>query len=113
MPTRWLGALIPAVLVIIWELLWHFESLRMDSLSRPLEVAVELYHGLTDGTLLVATVETFEAALLGFLIASVIGLVAGVVLGLMPWLARGDGPSIDAMRPVPSVAMIPGAIGRA
>lgn len=110
MPTRWLGALIPAVLVIIWELLWHIESLRMDSLSRPLDVAVALYHGLTDGTLLVATVETFEAALLGFLIAAVMGLFAGVVLGLMPWLERVVVPSIDAMRPVPSVALIPLAL---
>jgi len=110
MSNRWLGALIPLVIVGAWEGLWHFESLRMDSLSRPSDVLVALYHGLAGGTLLVATVETFEAALLGFLVAAAIGLIVGIALGLTPWLESVVGPSIDAMRPVPSVALIPLAL---
>lgn len=104
---KWLGALIPVAILVLWETLWHIDDMRMVSLSRPWDVAIALFHGLTGGGFLIATVETFEAALLGFLIAAVIGLSVGLILGLLPWLESIVGPSIDAMRPVPSVALIP------
>ncbi|WP_397474453.1 ABC transporter permease [Pusillimonas sp.] len=104
---KWLGVLIPVVIVVLWEALWHIDDLRMVSLSRPWDVAIALFHGLAGGAILIATIETFEAALLGFLIAAVIGLFVGLILGLLPSLESIVGPSIDAMRPVPSVALIP------
>jgi ABC-type nitrate/sulfonate/bicarbonate transport system permease component len=106
----WLGALVPLMLLLLWEGLWHVPSLRLESVSRPVEVVRALGQGMADGTLLAATRETFEAALLGFGIASAVGLAVGVTLGLMPRLERIVGPSIDAMRPVPSVALIPLAL---
>jgi len=107
MGKRWLGAVIPVGVLVSWEAAWHIENVRMESLSRPWDVGLALFHGLAGGEFLIATAETFQAALLGFAIAAVIGLVAGVVLGLLPWLESVVGPSIDAMRPVPSVALIP------
>jgi NitT/TauT family transport system permease protein len=105
-----LGALLPLGLLGLWELAWHVPSLRLESLSRPAEVAVALQRGLLDGSLLQATRETFEAALLGFAIGAALGVAGGVVLGLMPRVERVVGPSVDAMRPVPSVALIPLAL---
>lgn len=107
MQKRWLGVVIPLAVVVLWEAIWHIDGARMESLSRPWDVALALYQGLTTGTILIATIETFEAALLGFAIAAAIGLLVGIVLGLLPWLESIVGPSIDAMRPVPSVALIP------
>jgi len=107
MAQKWLGAVIPIAMLAAWEALWHIDAMRMESLSRPWDVGQALFHGLTGGELLIATAETFQAALLGFAIAAVIGLAVGVVLGLLPWLESVVGPSIDAMRPVPSVALIP------
>lgn len=110
MKRSWLGAVVPLMLLVLWEGLWHVPSLRLESVSRPVEVARALWQGIADGTLLAATRETFEAALLGFAIASTVGLALGVMLGLMPRLERIVGPSVDAMRPVPSVALIPLAL---
>lgn len=107
MKGKWLGVIIPLIVLVLWEALWHIGELRMVSLSRPWDVATALFYGLAQGDFLVATVETFEAALLGFAIAAVVGLVVGFILGLQPWLESIVGPSIDAMRPVPSVALIP------
>lgn len=107
MAKKWLGAAIPIAMLAAWEALWHIDAMRMESLSRPWDVGLALFHGLTGGEFLIATAETFQAALLGFAIAAVIGLAVGVVLGLLPWLESVVGPSIDAMRPVPSVALIP------
>src|SRR5690606_22634763 len=73
----------------------------------PVAVFQALFRGVLDGSILTSTYQTFQAALLGFVIASVLGIVVGVFLGLAPRIDRVVGPSIDAMRPVPSVALIP------
>jgi len=107
MNRKWLGLLIPLLLLILWEGIWHVPDLRMESLSRPKDVALALFRGILDGTIPAATLQTFEAALLGFAVASGIGVVFGIVLGLAPSLERVVGPSVDLLRPVPSVALIP------
>lgn len=107
---RLLGMIIPMALLVAWEAIWHAQSLRMESLSRPLDVARAFYLGMADKTILKSTLETLEAAALGFGLAAVCGLFLGIVLGLMPRVDRIVGPTVDAMRPVPSVALIPLAL---
>lgn len=104
------GAVIPVLLLVAWEGLWHVESMRLESLSRPFDVALAFRAGVEDGSIVRATGQTLEAALTGFLLASVIGIVAGIMLGLIPWLERIVSPTIDAIRPIPSVALIPLAL---
>ncbi len=102
-----LGSVVPACLLLAWEFIWHVDTLRMESLSRPVEVARAFVVALSDGSLLRATWQTLEAALLGFGVASVAGIAVGIVLGLSPRLERTVSPTVDALRPIPSVALIP------
>jgi ABC-type nitrate/sulfonate/bicarbonate transport system permease component len=60
-----------------------------------------------DGTLLRQTGETFGAAALGLAIAALSGIAVGALLGLSRPLQRAVGPTIEALRPIPSVALIP------
>ncbi|MBL0423358.1 ABC transporter permease subunit [Ramlibacter sp. AW1] len=106
----WLGWVLPVALLAVWELMWHVPGYRFETVSRPVEVVKALAVGLADGSLWLATRETFEAALAGFSIAAIAGIGIGIALGLMPRLERVMAPSIDAMRPVPSVALIPLAL---
>jgi ABC-type nitrate/sulfonate/bicarbonate transport system permease component len=62
---------------------------------------------LTSGALLMATVETLAAALAGLAIGGGIGVLVGIILGLWPLLNRMMVVSIELVRPVPSVAIIP------
>jgi ABC-type nitrate/sulfonate/bicarbonate transport system permease component len=101
------GALIPVSLLILWELFSRTGALPMDTFSRPSAIVVAGVQGLADGSILVATWQTFEAALTGFAIAAVLGVFFGVVLGLAPRIESIVGPSIDALRPIPAVALIP------
>lgn len=110
MHRRWLGLIVPVVLLLVWEAIWHVGALRMESLSHPWEVAIALYQGLLDGSILFLTLQTFESALFGFAIAAAIGVTGGIFLGLVRRAERVVGPSIDLMRPVPSVALIPLAL---
>lgn len=101
------GALIPAAALVLWEAGSRAGVLPMDTLSRPSDVATAFALALADGSILRATWQTVEAALAGFAIAAAGGILVGVVLGLSPLLERTVGPSIEALRPVPAVALTP------
>ncbi|MSQ51369.1 MAG: ABC transporter permease subunit [Betaproteobacteria bacterium] len=101
------GALIPVLLVVLWEVSSRAGILPMDTTSRPTLVLAAGYQGLADGSILKSTWQTIEAAMFGFLIATVIGVLCGVVLGLSRRLESIVGPSVDALRPIPAVALIP------
>ncbi len=107
MRALWRGALIPVMLVVLWESLSHAGVLPMDTLSRPSLIAVAGANGLMDGSILKSTWQTIEAAMFGFLIAMMLGVFCGVILGLSRRLEAIVGPSVDALRPVPAVALIP------
>lgn len=102
-----LGAVIPLSLLLAWEALWHSDGLRLESLSRPTDVWRAFLAGMADGSIIRATGQTLEAALTGFFLACVMGIVLGIAIGLLPRLERIVSPTIDALRPIPSVALIP------
>jgi ABC-type nitrate/sulfonate/bicarbonate transport system permease component len=104
------GALIPVLLLLAWESGSRTGVLPMDSFSRPSDIALAFVGSFSDGSILLHTWQTFEAALAGFALASLAGILCGVALGLSPRLERVVGPSIDALRPIPSVALIPLAL---
>lgn len=101
------GAAIPVLTLVLWQSLSYSGDFPMDTLSRPSDIVAAGVKGLADGSILLATWQTVEAALAGFAIAAVLGVLIGAVLGLSPRAERVVGPSIDALRPVPSVALIP------
>ena len=105
-----IGLIIPLLLLLGWEFFSRAGNLPLDVLSRPSDIAVAWFNSLMDGTLLLATWQTFETALVGLAIATVIGVLAGTILGLLP-LAEGIvGPTIEALRPIPAIAFMPLAL---
>lgn len=103
------GALVPALLLGSWETASR-AGLVIDTLSLPSDIVAALWSGLRDGSILIATVQTFDAALLGLAIAAVIGILLGAVLGVSPMLEGVTGPTIEALRPIPAVAFMPLAL---
>jgi NitT/TauT family transport system permease protein len=107
---RYRGLLIPVLLIVLWELGSWADILPPDTMSRPSDIAVAGWNALMDGSLLIATVQTFETALLGLAIGSAIGIALGILIGLSPVLEGIIGPTLDTIRPVPAVALIPLAL---
>ena len=101
------GALLPALGFCLWETGSRAGLLPMDTFSRPSDIAAALAGGFVDGSILIATWQTVQAALSGFAIAAVAGILVGAILGLSPPLERTVGPSIEALRPIPAVALTP------
>jgi ABC-type nitrate/sulfonate/bicarbonate transport system permease component len=105
-----IGSILPALFIAIWEISSRTGLLTLESLSRPSDILRAGITGLADGSILVATGQTFETALLGLAVAAVAGIIAGAVLGLSPVLERVVDPTIEALRPIPAVAFIPLAL---
>jgi NitT/TauT family transport system permease protein len=102
-----MAAIFPALVLLLWEMLSYAGVLSQDGFSRPSRWAVALVNALGDGTLLTQTVETFGAAAQALLISSLLGVSLGAVLGLFRPLERAAQLTVDALRPIPSVALIP------
>jgi len=106
---RWLERLrpwiFPALLLALAEVVLRQRA--SDALAPP-SAALKSFVGLVaDGALLQATAFTLGAAALGLLVASVLGVILGVLLGLSRRAADWSELSVELLRPVPSVALIP------
>lgn len=109
-PGRLRGLVIPVLLIALWEIGSRAGVLPEDTMSRPSTIAVAGWDALLDGSLLLATLQTFQTALLGLAIASIIGILLGILIGLSPVLEAVIGPTLETIRPVPAVALIPLAL---
>ena len=104
------GAMIPVAFLIGWEASTRTGLLTLESLSRPSDILMAGNAALRDGSLLLATMQTCETALLGLAIAAIAGIVIGAVLGLSSTAERIIGPTIEALRPIPAIAFMPLAL---
>jgi NitT/TauT family transport system permease protein len=100
------GLVFPVMIITLWEIASR-SGLTFEYLSRPSDILRAGLGGLLDGSILLATWQTFEAAAFGLALAIVIGVVVGTALGLSLTTERIVGPTIEAFRPIPAVAFIP------
>lgn len=104
------GFLLPALLLILWEVAMRVSGVQSDSLAAPSQIAVAFWTAIMDGTIAKRTAETLRAAMTGLAIGGGSALVLSIILGLVPPVARLLQFSIEVLRPVPAVALIPVAI---
>ncbi|MDB5966227.1 MAG: transporter permease [Polaromonas sp.] len=97
----------PVLLVGGYE--WYARTIGKgsDAIAPPSAALRSLVTAGADGSLFHATAFTLGAAAAGLLIAALLGMVCGIVLGLSRRTARVAFFSIEVFRPVPSVALIP------
>jgi NitT/TauT family transport system permease protein len=102
--------IVPAALLILWEVAMRGSGVQSDSLAPPSQIFVAFYDAMRDGTIPRRTGETLRAAMIGLAVGGGSAVVMSIVLGLVPPLARLMQFSIEVLRPVPAVALIPVAI---
>jgi len=105
---RWLGS---AVGILALALLWEAAP-RLGLINRsffpPLTVVLQKLTVLvTTAEFWVYVASTARTWALGLLIATVSGIVAGLVIGLTPGARKYTHSTIEFLRPIPSVALIP------
>ncbi|MEU9167514.1 ABC transporter permease [Streptomyces sp. NPDC048420] len=107
-PLRGLAGL--AGLVVVLEVLPHTGLVSADYLPPASEMARALWHLLAEDTFWTSLGDTLTGWSLGLAIAVVAGVAAGIVIGSVPVLRAVTASTIEFLRPIPSVALIPVAV---
>lgn len=105
--SRWLPALGPIVLFVIWDLVVRAGLIKAILLPTPWATVQALVTGLAGGPLLLDFTVTVMRTLEAFVIAAVVGVPLGVLLGSNEKAYRSVEFLIDFFRSTPSSALIP------
>lgn len=105
--SKWLPAIGPIVLFIIWDLVVRLGFIKPILLPTPADTIAALVAGLAGGPLLLDFAVTVWRTLQAFLIAAAIGVPLGVLLGSNERAYRSVEFLIDFFRSTPSSALIP------
>ena len=104
------GIAVPLAIVIVLQIVAMVTHLQSDTLAAPSAAFAALTQALANGSLLVATLETLANGAAGLALGGMFGLLGGIVLGSVKTADRLMEFSVEALRPIPSVALIPVAM---
>lgn len=104
------GMALPAVLVLLAEIAARLSGLQSDAIAPPSSVAAAFLKALSSGDMVVATRDTLVTAFAGLFIGGCIGLALGILFGLLWPVDRLMELTVETIRPIPSVALIPIAL---
>lgn len=92
--------------------LWALASLALASplLPGPSQVARALAAGVRDGSLLWALATTMVRLVIGYVLALILGVIAGAASARVPWVRVSLGRMLTGLSGVPSVCWLPLAI---
>jgi len=99
-----------AGLLLLVEVLPYSGLVSADFLPPTHRIAVALVGELATGAFWSALWDTLVAWAIGLAIAVVAGIVVGIVIGAVPVLRALTASTIEFLRPIPSVALIPLAV---
>lgn len=100
-------------LILVVLVAWWFLSARSTNFFIPsLEAIVSaLWRDLTNGVILAGASYSLSNLFVGLLLAAVLGISLGLLLGEVGWLRRIVDPIIHFFRSVPQAALVPMIIG--
>lgn len=107
---RWKALLLPALLAAALEWATRTVAAGSDAIAPPSAAAQALLKALADGSVFGATAFTLRSAAFGLALGAAGGTALGLLLGLSRRAAAAGFLTIEVLRPVPSVALIPVAM---
>jgi ABC-type nitrate/sulfonate/bicarbonate transport system permease component len=104
------GTLTLLALAALWEAAVRFHAIEFDYLPAPSAIAAALVDVVRSGELLADTAHTMRSVVIGWLIASAIGIALGLLFGFSAFARRNFLASFEILRPLPSIAFLPVAL---
>jgi sulfonate transport system permease protein len=106
-PDRVAGWIIPATVLLVWELLARMGTIPPNWLPAPSVIGQTIYQLAVAGDLLKHAGTTIARVALGFLLGASAGTLFGGLTGYLPVTRKLLDPSLQALRSVPSIAWAP------
>ncbi|WKA25650.1 ABC transporter permease [Bradyrhizobium roseum] len=101
---------LPLAVLIAFEVWARAIDLQSDSLAPPSAIVMALFGAFADFSILAATRDTLFSAFAGLAIGTVVGLALGIAFGIFEPLNRLMEVTVEAIRPIPSIALLPIAL---
>lgn len=105
-----LGLATMCALVAIWEGLVDSGAIDFEFLPAPSGIAEALWSLVSSGEMLSDLVHTLRSAVAGWALASLVGVALGVWLGLSDRAWRYSMASIEVLRAIPPISLVPVAL---
>jgi sulfonate transport system permease protein len=105
--SRFAGLLVPVAAIALWQLLVATGVLDYEYLPSPLGVGHALADLAASGDLAADLANTLGVAVLAALIAVILGGATGLAVGLAPAVGAYLMTSVDFLRTIPAVALLP------
>ncbi|GAA1802413.1 ABC transporter permease [Luedemannella flava] len=105
-----LGAIGLLGFLTIWQLMPMLDVVDREYLPYVTDVGARLAQEVVDLAFWRRLGLTMQAWAIGLTMATVAALVLGTVIGLVPFLRRATHTTVEFLRPVPSVAIVPIAV---
>lgn len=93
-------------LVALWELYSRTLGARYGTISSVANIAKAFNHLLFEGPLLEQLIHTLSVSVIGWIIASLLGLAMGAAIGLWRPVWVYTMASIDVLRSIPSISLV-------
>ncbi|PPA69040.1 ABC transporter permease [Jeotgalibacillus proteolyticus] len=101
------GLALPASIILIWELAGLFELISATLLPRPSEILAAFRDLIVSGELFSHFTISLLRAIGGFLLGGALGLAAGLAVGFSKRTEQTLDPTLQMLRTVPTLAVIP------
>jgi ABC-type nitrate/sulfonate/bicarbonate transport system permease component len=105
-----LGGFLLLALIILWEILPRYGILYARYFPPFSTVVGAFWEGVRSGEILKHTAISISRAFRGYLLAILIGVTLGTLTGTIRWLSDLLEITVECLRPMPSVALVPIAI---
>lgn len=96
--------------LVAWQLVPTLGIIDPRFLPYATDTLAQLASNFSDPSFWADVRDTMTAWAIGLIIATVAAVIAGTVIGMVPFLRRATHTTVEFLRPIPSVALIPLAI---
>ncbi len=101
------GLIVPLVILLVWEEITRLNLVKPLFLPPPGKVVSTFFEMLMKQELLTDFKVSMISVVKGFLWGATIGLIAGILAGLSRIIDKLFGPTLNAIRQIPSLAWLP------
>ena len=104
---HWVSAVSIVCVLILWELICRAGVVSALFLPAPSQILAALTTMLADGEIGVSLAASMYRILAGFIVGSLIGLAVGLVTGTSALADKIGSPIVNALYPIPKIALLP------